>query len=115
MTTLTDTQVATIRDYIGDSEPPDDIELQDIFDRVHTVIGVAYAVLNKRLAVFLSEAASYSIVGVYQESSQSNIDNLRQLLKAMEEKFPSLIDDPLLGEGVNIATVTRIKRDGRDR
>lgn len=115
MAALTDNQLATIRDYVGVLEPPDDLELQDIYDRVGTVIGVAYAVLNKRLADFLSEAASYSIIGVYQESSQSNIDNLRQLLKSMEEKFPSLVDDPLLGEGANIASVTRLKREGRDR
>lgn len=115
MAALTDTQVATIRDYIGVAEPPDDIELQDIYDRVHTVIAVAYAVLNKRLADFLSEAASFSIVGVYQESSQSNIDNLRQLLKHMEENFPSLLEDPTLGEGLSTVVVTRIVRAGRDR
>jgi hypothetical protein len=114
MASLTDDEVLFIRDYIGATTPPEDYELDDIYTRVGTPIKVAYAILNKRLADFLSVAASYSIVGVYQESSQANIDNLRQLLKDMEDKFPEVVDD---GTGIPQGTlrVTRMTRYGRDR
>lgn len=114
MSALTEVQIALIRDFIGDSEPPDDFDLQEIFDRVASPIGVAYAVLSKRLGEYLSVAASYSIVGVYQESTQANIDNLRQYLKDMEKKYPFLETQGDASAGSNL-TVTRIVRVGRGR
>lgn len=113
MATLTTDQVKFIRDFIGDSEPPDDFELQEMYDRIGTTIGVAHAVLQKRLGEYLATAASYSIVGVYQESTQANIDNLRQQVKDMEETYPEIID-VAAGNTVGLG-VSRLVRYGRAR
>jgi hypothetical protein len=111
---LTDDQIFYIRDWVGNDDPPSDGDLDDMYTRIGSLIGVAHSVLLNRLANFLSEAASYSIIGVYQESSQANIQGLRELIKSIEDNFPSVITDPdalgMLGFGV-----TRLVRQGRDR
>jgi hypothetical protein len=111
---LSDDQIFYIRDWIGDANPPGDVLLEDMYTRIGSLIGVAHAVLLNRLANFLSEAASYSIIGVYQESSQANIQALRELIKSIEDNFPGVIEDPdALGSlGFH---VTRLVRQGRDR
>lgn len=114
MATLTSNQVAVIRDFIGTSEPPDDFDLQEIYDRVGSLVGTAYAVLSGRLGDYLATAASYSIVGVYQESTQANIDNLRQLLKDMAEQYPEVVDG-YEEAGAGSFKIGRLVRYGRDR
>lgn len=114
---LTDTQLADVRAWIGDSEPPTDFDLDDIYDRlaVPTVAGVAHQVLTKRLAEYLAEPASYTIEGVYQESSQANITGLLSLLNdlLLEKTTQEEEVDPLASG--KILRVRRIVRNGRAR
>lgn len=109
---LSDNDIAYVRDFIGSSEPPDDFTINEIYNRIGTLTGTAYAILNGRLGDYLSTAASYSIVGVYQESTQANIDNLRQLLKDMASQFPEVIDP---GAGGGTVKVSHLVRYGRAR
>lgn len=112
-TTLTDEQLAFIRSRIGDAEPPDDDDLQEIFDRLTspTPAGVAYEVLSWRLANFLSDPASYTIEGVYQESAQSNITGLQAQLRLIAAER----DEELGVTGSSVIRVARLVRGGRVR
>lgn len=112
---LTDDQLAEVRDWIGDDVPPTDTDLDDIYDRLElpTAAGVAQQVLRKRLSGFLKEAASYTIEGVYQESSQANITGLLSLLNDVEEATNQ--EEGELGGGTGTLRVKRIVRLGRSR
>lgn len=112
---LTDDQLAEVRDWITDAVPPTDTELDDIYDRlaIPTPAGVAQAILRKRLAAFLAGAASYTIEGVYQESSQANITGLNSLLNDLQKVVDEEESD--IGGGPSRIKVARIVRPGKVR
>jgi hypothetical protein len=112
---LTDDQLAEVRDWITDAVPPTDVDLDDIYDRldVPTPAGVAQAILRKRLAAFLSGAASYTIEGVYQESSQANITGLNSLLNDLAKVVND--EEAVIGGGSSRIRVARLVRSGKVR
>jgi hypothetical protein len=114
---LSDAELAEVRDWVGDTTPPTDLDLDDIYDRldIPTPAGVAYAVLTKRLAGFLTDPASYTIEGVYQESAQANITGLNSLLNdlAKIKRQEENAADPTTGPST--VQVARIVRAGWSR
>lgn len=84
MPTLTADQVEDLRDEIGDSTPPDDTELQDIYDRKYlqdetkALTLTALAVLQKRYVTLASGGAlSFTVVGEYGENRAANMNALK--------------------------------------
>lgn len=81
MATLTADELANIRDWIGDSEPPDDFDLQTIYDRKTTLTKTVLSVLDKRLATLISGGPlSFTVVGEYSENRAANITALEKLI-----------------------------------
>lgn len=104
---LTADQLATLRDEIGDTEPPSDDDLNAIWTRkgeslTQTVLGV----LGKRLATLASGGAlSFTVVGEYSENSGSNIGALeRQIARIKAEGIGD--EGPVFGR-VTIGSLSR--------
>lgn len=99
---LTDDQLQAIRSEIGDQEPPDDSDLDDIYARVGTTDAVVAEVLRKRLIELLNAPASFAVDG-YQENNAANIAALTKRVETAEERSAGQV------------TVTRLVRPDRSR
>lgn len=81
MPTLTTDEIADIRDWIGDSEPPTDADLQTIFDRKGTLTKATISILDKRLVTLITGGPlSFTVVGEYSENRAANITALEKLI-----------------------------------
>lgn len=104
---LTDEEIQAIRDEIGDSEPPSDLDLQDIYDRKgESLTLTAITVLNKRIVELASGGAlSFTVVGEYGENSAANIKALQDQIARIEHT--GIGDEgPLLGK-VTVGNIGR--------
>lgn len=88
MAEFTDTDLANIRTIIGDATPPEDADLEEIFTRVESWPGVAHEVLSKRLADLLASPATFSVSGVYSQSTGDNIRALKEAIAQMADAIP---------------------------
>lgn len=81
---LTPADLEYIRSEIGTAEPPDDSDLNAIFDRVGSVTGVAAEVIRKRLADALNEGPASFSADDYSENRARNIDGWEKQLARLE-------------------------------
>lgn len=104
---LTADQLATLRDEIGDTEPPTDADLNTIWTRKEeSLTQTVLSILGKRLATLASGGAlSFTVVGEYSENSAANITALeRQIARIKSEGIGG--EGPVLGK-VTVGTFTR--------
>lgn len=94
--------LAWVRSNIGDDTPPEDGDLDAIYDRVGTVAGVAAEVLRKRLADLLAGPASFSVDG-YSQNVGANINALMKQLAELDE----LAGTDTLTQSVRIIALSR--------
>lgn len=81
---LTSGQVALVRDWISDVEPPTDVQLDPIMTRTGSLKGVVEAVLRKRLATLQAEPAQFNVPGDYSQTNAENIRSLERQLKLLD-------------------------------
>jgi hypothetical protein len=78
-------QIAALRSEIGDSEPPDDDDLYDIYLRRGSITGTAIEVTRKRIATLASGGAlNFSVPGEYSENRGDNLRALETILKRLQ-------------------------------
>lgn len=85
---LTDADRILVRMEIGSAEPPTDGDLDDAFDRLLSWEAVAREVLAIRLADLLASPATFSVSGVYSQSTGDNIRSLQAQLTKLESAIP---------------------------
>lgn len=106
---LATNDLAWVRAEIGDTTPPTDATLNDIYDRLLNRIQVAIEVLSKRRADFIANAAQFVIPGEYGENHAKNIEALDKQI-AYLRALPGAGDDPNgigFGAGTGVFTLTR--------
>jgi len=108
---LTAGDLAVIRSWISDKEPPTDGDLTNIHARLGSLKGVVMEVLRKRLAQFQAEPASFN-ADDYGQTVSANLTSLRQAITDLEGLDDSLQPMAAAGGG---ATVQRLRRPGRRR
>lgn len=100
-------QLAAIRDQIGDSEPPDDFDLEEIFTRSElSLTRTVLSVIDKRIATLASGGPlSFTVVG---EISINRADNLR----ALQEQRTRIMAEGIGGEAplIGLVTIGSIRR-----
>lgn len=74
-------QLAAIRAEVGST--PDDATLQLIFDRTANLGAVAVEVISMRLSDLLASPATFTIIGDYSQSNETNIAGLRSQLSRL--------------------------------
>lgn len=78
---LSPDQLAVVREEIGTTEPPSDVDLDDIHDRVGGVVGVVRSVLKSAFAdLVLGLPAQFNVSGQYGQNTGTNIDAIRKRL-----------------------------------
>lgn len=80
---LTPVELERVRDQIGDATPPEDYDLDEIFDREGTWQATALVILNRRLAALLEAPAQFTVPGEYSQSTGPNITALQNRIKAL--------------------------------
>lgn len=101
--TLTTDELAEVRTFIGDTEPPTTDTLNEIFSRRESVTGVVREVLTKRLADLLARPTSFSIPGEYSESRAGQVKETRELL--------TLLGGPILDAEGGLGSVLLLERE----
>lgn len=81
---LTPADLAYIREEIGVAEPPDDSDLDAIYDRVGSVTGVAAAVIRQRLADALNDGPASFSADDYSQNTSKNIEAWEKQLARLE-------------------------------
>lgn len=110
---LTDDDLALIRDWVGDDDPTDDV-IFDYADRgdITNALQIASAILRKRVGTITQAADQYSIAGVYSESYTSTLTALQKDLVDIGNLIPPGVDP---NGGSSVLGVTLIRRAGRAR
>lgn len=93
---LTADELIYIRSEIGTQEPPDDLELEDSYERHGSVYAVIAEVFRQRIAELLAKPTQFTIPGDYSENTSENLKTLRDRLKVMESLTES--EEEILGE-----------------
>lgn len=102
---LSPNDLAWVRKFVGDTTPPTDDDLDEIYDRYVAIDGtrtvaqhrsdVAEEVLTKRLADYLANPAQFIVPGEYGQNTSSNINHLREVLSQLRlasgSSFPTRI------------------------
>lgn len=101
MATLTADELALIRDEIGDTEPPYDEDIQDVYDRMgDSLTKTVLQILKKRLATLLSGGAfSFTVVGEYSENRSANV-------QALERQISRITGTGISDEGPVLGKIT---------
>lgn len=115
---LSDEELAYIRTEIGDSTPPDDTDLQDIFDRLELMSGTAYVnavildVIRKRIGTLAGGGAlSFSVPGEYSEDRGANLTALeRQLERVQDALVAEIGSGDVTGGSGPVVKVLRTQR-----
>ena len=76
--------LAWVRSWIGDDTPPEDSDLDAIYDRVGTPAATAAEVTRKRLADLLATPGSFAVEG-YSQNVGANIAALQKTLAFLDE------------------------------
>lgn len=80
----TDEDIALVRRFVGNTEPPTDDDLYDAIQDAGSATLAAEQLLQGRLGDLLSKPASFSISGVYSESNSANIDALKGKIEELQ-------------------------------
>ena len=75
-------QLAWIRSYIGDDDPPSDADLNGIYARLNGVAATTVEVLRKRRAELLAGPLSFAVDG-YSQNAAANIAALDKMLSSL--------------------------------
>lgn len=111
---LTADQLSVLRAELGDIEPPDDGDLDDLFLQYGGLVGVVRHVWRQRLANLLTAPASFSVPGEYSQSVAANITAIERRLAELAGSSDDSDDLPP-GGGVAVITVVPMVRVGQDR
>lgn len=106
---IADDDLAAVRDLIGDAEPPTDVELGAMWDRLGTVEGVARSVIRGRLNDLLARPAELDIDG---DARENWTENLRHLT-ALEADLTARVDAAT--SAVGVVEVVPLRRAGWGR
>lgn len=109
MTDLTTTQFTVLRSELGDSVPPTDADLQEIYDRRLGLVGVVREVWRKRMANFLANPTSFTIPGDYAQSTTANLAVLERKLARLAG-LPDDSDDLLGTDGAGGGIIGQLTR-----
>ncbi len=81
MASLTLTEEKYLRTKVGSAVELAD--LQESYDRLGTLDGVAREILETRLADLLADPASFSVPGEYSQDTRANIESIQKLLATL--------------------------------
>jgi len=84
---LTDVELAYLRSEIGSTVDEADLDLR--YERLGTAVAVAHEVVRERLATLLSGPSSFSLPGVYSESTN---DGTIRALQAQTDRLQTTLD-----------------------